>query len=342
MVICYTVDYVYFTQLNTYDHGSSSTQVPDNPTDHSNKEITMFGMNEIVGQKYFKTAPDHTLTVTSRFFTLQGEGPYRGVPAYFIRLAKCNLACSFCDTYFDSGQVQTFDQIFNDTDRIIGEFYAKRNMEVPMWTQLAHEHKRNMVLVITGGEPSLQSNLVPFLEAAQYQFKHTQIESNGTIGATLRDLPKSTTLVVSPKCLEKDINGVPTAVRYLEPKKEMLERADCLKFVVSVPESERFNPYSEVPQWAHEWRDNTGKDIFVSPMNMYRQEPKKAKEMRALKQLTDISIDERSYVDEVISFWEEGLLDMKANQLNHEYTAEYAMKYGFILNLQIHLYASLP
>lgn len=55
----------------------------------------MFGMNEIVGLKYFKNALPNTLTVTSRFYTLQGEGPFRGFPAYFIRLAKCNLACSF-------------------------------------------------------------------------------------------------------------------------------------------------------------------------------------------------------------------------------------------------------
>ena len=302
----------------------------------------MFGMNEIVGQKYFKNAPENTLTVTSRFFTLQGEGPYRGVPAYFIRLAKCNLACSFCDTYFDSGDVQTFDHIFNDASSVIDEFFAKRNMETPEWAQLHWNKKRNMVLVMTGGEPTLQHNLVPFLEAAQYIFRYTQIESNGTIGTTIKDLPESTTLVVSPKCLEKKINGVDTAIRYLEPKKEMLERADCLKFVMSVPESERFNPYSEVPQWALDWRDKTGKDVFVSPMNMYRQEPQKAKLLRAEKQDGVITITERSNVDEVISFWEEGLLDMPANQRNHEYTAEYAMKYGFILNLQIHLYASLP
>lgn len=88
----------------------------------------MFGMNEIVGKKYFKDAPKDSLLVTSRFYTLQGEGPFRGHPAYFVRLAKCNLACSFCDTYFDSGEWQTFDQIFADADKEIAAFYAKRSM----------------------------------------------------------------------------------------------------------------------------------------------------------------------------------------------------------------------
>jgi organic radical activating enzyme len=323
----------------------------------------MFGQNEIVGMKYFKNALTETLTVTSRFLTIQGEGPFRGHAAYFIRLAKCNLACSFCDTYFDSGEVQSFDQIFEDVDKVIKEFFDKRDMEVPGWAR-AHrdvEHielpadngphiqtfagritntPRKIVLVITGGEPTLQQNLTVFLERAQHEFFHTQIESNGTNPIPL---PNSTTFVVSPKCNEKKLdNGEYIATKYLQPKQAMLDRADCLKFVMCAPEREQFTPYAEVPDWAHAWARETGKPVFVSPMNIYLQEPKKAKELRAAKQGTEITIAERSLVDETISFWEPGLLDMAANQRNHEFTADYAMRHGFILNLQIHLFASLP
>jgi 7-carboxy-7-deazaguanine synthase len=293
----------------------------------------MFGHNQIVGVKFFKDAPKNELLVTSRFFTLQGEGPYRGVPAFFIRLAKCNLACSFCDTYFDSGEYYTYEQLFHAINSEIENFFLKQNMKVPEWAQ---GPKRKMVLVITGGEPSLQDNLPGFLELALREFEWTQIESNGI--RVLENIPRTTTLVVSPKCLEKDGK----AVKYLSPSSEMLDRADCLKFVMSVPESEQFNPYSEVPQWAHEWAKKTGKPVFVSPMNIYLQEPAKAKKLRAEKEQKDITIEERSTVDEVISFWEPGLLDMPANQKNHEYAALYCIKHGFILNLQIHLYASLP
>lgn len=299
----------------------------------------MFGMNEIVGKKYFKDAPQDSLLVTSRFYTIQGEGVFRGYPAYFVRLAKCNLACSFCDTYFDSGEWQTFDQIFADADKQIAAFYQKRGMEVPEWAVNRNETPRRVVLVITGGEPTLQSNLTAFLEQANELFYHTQIESNGTDPI---DMPEKTTVVCSPKCLEKKKDGIDVAVRYLEPKREMLERADCLKFVMCAPEQGRFTPYSEVPQWAHEWAAKTGKPIFVSPMNVYLQEPQKAKNLRAQKQSNDITIEERSSIDEVISFWEPGLLDMEKNRRNHEYTADYAMRHGFILNLQIHLFASLP
>jgi len=74
-------------------------------------------------------------------------------------------------------------------------------------------------------------------------------------------------------------------------------------------------------------------------MNIYNREPQKSKHIRSQK--NDISLEERSAVDEVISFWEEGLLDMKSNQTNHEYTARYCAAHGFTLNLQLHLYASL-
>ncbi len=235
-----------------------------------------------------------------------------------------------CDTYFDKGDVLTFDEIFEQIDTDVEIFYDERDMEVPEWVQGTN---RRIVLVITGGEPSLQLNLKDFLHEANKIFYATQIESNGILHI---DLEEQTTYVVSPKCLEK--NG--QVVKYLSPNKDVLARADCLKFVMSAPEDEKFSPYSEIPQWAHDWAVKTGKEVYVSPMNIYKKEPQAAKEMRASNQ--EITIEQRSTVDEVISFWEPDLLDLEANQRNHEYTAEYAMKYGFILNLQIHLFASLP
>jgi organic radical activating enzyme len=291
----------------------------------------MFGKNEIIGKKYFDNAGDQ-LYITSMFYTLQGEGPYRGEPAFFIRLSKCNLACSFCDTYFDSGDWLTIDQILEKIDQTISDHF---NGDVPYWAQYINESsehfekKREMVLVLTGGEPMLQKNIVPFLSTMNKFFKRTQIESNGIVN---QDIPRTTTLVVSPKCLEK--NG--RAVKYLEPNSEVLNRADCLKFVMEANEN---SPYNTIPQWAHTWHNDTKKPIFVSPMNIYNNEPQKAKQLRTQK--NDISIEERSTVDEVISFWEEGLLDMKSNQLNHEYAAKYCAQHGYILNLQLHLYASL-
>src|SRR6185312_12181590 len=108
----------------------------------------MFGSNEIIGKAFFKNAEKNELLVASRFFTLQGEGPYRGHPAYFIRLAKCNLACSFCDTYFDSGDWQNFGTLLEEADQIIDSFYKTRHLPTP---SCAAGLAKKMVLVITGG-----------------------------------------------------------------------------------------------------------------------------------------------------------------------------------------------
>ena len=199
----------------------------------------MFGTNSIIGKKYFKDAAADQMLVTSMFMTLQGEGPYRGEPAFFIRLAKCNLDCQFCDTFFDDGDWLTFDQIEERIEETIDKFYVDQGMDRPAWTNhddtanspefATHAkgfyNRKKMVLVMTGGEPMLQDNINPFLARMEQVFTKTQIESNGTQATTI---PDSTTLVCSPKCLEKK----KIAVRYLKPRAEILERADCLKFVI--------------------------------------------------------------------------------------------------------------
>lgn len=293
----------------------------------------MFGKNEIVGQKFFKDVPEDKLFVTSMFMTLQGEGPFRGEPAFFIRLAKCNLACSFCDTFFDDGDWLTFDQIETRVEDTIDAFYKSKNVDRPQWT--VHGPlmgiKKKMVLVLTGGEPTIQKNIGPFLERMNRIFKYTQIESNGIVHQP--SIPADTTIVISPKCTEK--NGV--VGKYIKPSFNNLQVASCLKFVMDAnPDS----PYSDIPDWAHEWRNDTGKPIYISPMNVYNDQPQKSKEIRNSGK-NRIEIEERSTVDEVISFWEEGLLDMSENQKNHEYTANFCVVHGYTLNLQIHLYASL-
>ena len=37
------------------------------------------------------------LPVMEHFYTIQGEGMYSGKPAYFVRLAGCDVGCFWCD-----------------------------------------------------------------------------------------------------------------------------------------------------------------------------------------------------------------------------------------------------
>jgi 7-carboxy-7-deazaguanine synthase len=295
----------------------------------------MFGLNEKVGKQYFENAPDGKLFVTSIFYTLQGEGPLRGRPAIFVRLAKCNLGCSWCDAFFEDGDWLTEREILERSEREIEAFYASRDMEIPAWMS---GDVKNAAFIVTGGEPTLQK-IRGLLELAEKSYRWTQIESNGVLAA---DVPDSTIVVISPKCMEKvDVSQgfkryVPT--QYMKPNKDAIARANVLKFVME-KQPDFDSPYQTVPEWAHEWHQATGRDIFVSPMNIYKREPIKAQQIRAGG--NKASLEERSMYDEVVSWWEPELFDMEANQRNHEWAAEYAMRHGFIFQMQLHLFASL-
>ena len=82
------------------------------------------------------------LPLVEKFHSLQGEGFHSGKSAFFIRLAGCNVGCSWCDTK------QSWDQEkypLISIKKIIDEIKSARE-------------KGASFLVITGGEP-LNHNL---------------------------------------------------------------------------------------------------------------------------------------------------------------------------------------
>ena len=120
------------------------------------------------------------LWVQEVFYTLQGEGPFSGQPAVFVRLAGCNLSCFWCDTEFESSTWRP------ELTELIDAIEKVR----PPFCQL---------IVITGGEPFRQ-NIGPLVERllALTDKIMVQIETNGTL---YLDLPDSSRLhiVCSPK-----------------------------------------------------------------------------------------------------------------------------------------------
>lgn len=101
-----------------------------------------------------------TLLVHSIFYTIQGEGPFTGRPAVFVRLAGCNLQCPACDTEYTQGAQEM-------TVRAIVA-------EVTMETQIVP------LVVITGGEPFRQ-NLEPLVLKLLNLGHEVQVETNGTL-----------------------------------------------------------------------------------------------------------------------------------------------------------------
>lgn len=265
----------------------------------------MFGQNEIVGKRFFADADK--LLVTSVFYTLQGEGPFAGRPAVFVRLTHCNLQCKFCDTNFSHGD-------WMDHNELLGAVLAAPGDAANL---------ASMVLVVTGGEPMLQPALVPLLVTARLHFAEVQIESNGL---QLLDIPNSSHLVVSPKCSQ--IDGIP--IHYLKPPKRVLHRANCLKFVVT---ADRDSPYYTVPDWALSWQQDAQRPVYVSPMAEYKRYPD-------LQVVADKNLAWRSRAERV-SFWESDLLDMHKVRANHEHAAQLCLKHGLRLSMQLQLFTSL-
>ena len=124
----------------------------------------MFGKNVILKQE--RTNPDGKLAVQNIFYTLQGEGPFSGCPAVFIRLAGCHLACTFCDTEFDSG---------------INNRMSVEDIVLKAISVLPGQYHQRPLVVLTGGEP-LRQNTAPLVHALREQgFLHVQYETAGNL-----------------------------------------------------------------------------------------------------------------------------------------------------------------
>lgn len=116
-----------------------------------------------------------SLAVHSKWNTIQGEGPFAGSPASFIRLAGCNLQCPLCDTeYTKNRSVESIEDIKN-------------------WIN----DQPYSLVVVTGGEPFRQ-NLRDLAFAVRSTGKTLQIETNGTLWE--KGFPVGlATIVCSPK-----------------------------------------------------------------------------------------------------------------------------------------------
>lgn len=120
---------------------------------------------------------DGMLDVVKVYPTIQGEGPYSGLPAVFVRLAGCNLQCPLCDTQYTKGRkLKTIDEIELSVLKICRE----RNI----W-----------LVVVTGGEPFRQSGTSDLMDRLIGKDIVCQVETNGTLYQDTQ-----ATIVCSPKC----------------------------------------------------------------------------------------------------------------------------------------------
>ena len=116
------------------------------------------------------------IKVSEIFTSFQGEGPYVGTPATFLRLYGCNLECEWCDTDISTYEILSVD----DVAEII-------------LTQM--EFNNIKTLIITGGEPTLQMEEIKRLIKELPEDIKIQMETNGLLFEYIPEIE----YVISPK-----------------------------------------------------------------------------------------------------------------------------------------------
>ena len=116
------------------------------------------------------------IKVSEIFTSFQGEGPYVGTPATFLRLYGCNLNCQWCDTDISTYEMLSVD----DVAEII-------------LTQM--EFNNIKTLIITGGEPTLQMEEIKRLIKELPEDIKIQMETNGSLFEYIPEIE----YVISPK-----------------------------------------------------------------------------------------------------------------------------------------------
>jgi len=113
------------------------------------------------------------------FASLQGEGPSAGMPVAFIRLSRCNLACTWCDTAY-TWRFEGDNRPHRD-----GVTFDRRANQVRLSPQEAAEGIAALGqnrLVITGGEPLMQGGALADL-LGHLPDIGVEVETNGTTKA---------------------------------------------------------------------------------------------------------------------------------------------------------------
>jgi 7-carboxy-7-deazaguanine synthase len=213
---------------------------------------------------------DGTVQVHSIFYTIQGEGPFTGYPALFVRLAGCNLQCPGCDTEYTSNRGSM------SPSEVLTAIGAHR-----------YATKERSVVVITGGEPFRQ-NIAPLVRTLVSKGYRVQIETNGTLH--VEDMPwDSITIVCSPKAGKIH----PRLLPHIDAYKYVLHK-DSVDKTDGLPIKALF--HGAAPRVARPPAGNT-KPVYLQPMDCKNE---------------------------------------AENHLNMCAVTESCLRYGYILQLQVH------
>ena len=139
--------------------------------------------------------------------SVQGESSFAGLPCIFVRLAGCNLRCSWCDSEytFSGGRKMSLEEVMEEVRKL-----------APV-----------KLVEITGGEPMLQEReVVPLMQQLLDEDYEVLIETSGE--RPLAGVPKRVHKIVDVKCPASGEGG-----SFRRENLEALSQSDELKFVIA-------------------------------------------------------------------------------------------------------------
>ena len=139
--------------------------------------------------------------------SVQGESSFAGRPCIFVRLAGCNLRCSWCDSEytFKGGYKLTGDEVVDEIEKL-----------APV-----------RLVEFTGGEPMLQAReLLPIMRRLLASGYELMIETSGE--RPLEDVPVEVHKIVDVKC-----HGSGEGGSFRLANLASLGKRDEVKFVIS-------------------------------------------------------------------------------------------------------------
>lgn len=144
------------------------------------------------------------LRIIEIFYSIQGEAAAAGRPCVFVRLARCNLRCTWCDTTysFKGGEKQSIDDIM----------------------EIVAGYGCNLVEV-TGGEPLLQPAVHEFMKRLCDENYEVMIETSGSL--TIEEIDPRVRIIMDLKP-----PGSGEVEKNLYENIPLLKRTDEVKFVI--------------------------------------------------------------------------------------------------------------
>lgn len=145
------------------------------------------------------------MRITEIYASVQGETQYTGLPCTLVRTTGCDLRCGYCDTAyaFYGGRDMTLDEIAAEVQRL----------GAPL-------------VLLTGGEPMLQREIVALSERLLADGFKVMIETSGAHPVDV--LPPEVIRIVDVKT-----PGSGESHRIRWEVLEGLRRQDAIKFVVT-------------------------------------------------------------------------------------------------------------